>query len=117
MDAVIAVNFRFPNGVLDDDKRYVLDLGLLKVVNVIFQPTNPRYGDVIVRTLSSHYQNELPTDLINRWMDGHRLDMSSLLEEYQGFWRVNSGMLDDYPYHYNESIAISRLYCLFEKGF
>jgi hypothetical protein len=104
METVIIGKRRWPKEVLDDDKQYVLDLGLLKSDKGIFKPANPIYQEVILRTLSKRYQDELPPELANRWMDGHKLDMTALLKEFQQFWRETADMIDD-PYGYNETIS------------
>ena len=45
--------------VLDDDYQYVLDLGLLRYTEGKIIPSNPIYGEVIIRTLSSRSQMEM----------------------------------------------------------
>jgi len=45
--------------VLDDDYQYVLDLGLLREADGKIVPSNPIYGEVIIRTLSSRSQMEM----------------------------------------------------------
>jgi len=80
--------------LLDDDYRYVLDLGLLREVGTSLAPANPIYGEIIVRTLTFRSQSELddlktlpeaPTYIVA----GH-LDMTRLLKDFQQFWRENS---------------------------
>ena len=76
--------------VLDDDYQYVLDLGLLRYTEGKIIPSNPIYGEVIVRTLSSRSQMEMAQlQLPSYLMDG-KLDMKSLLTDFQQFWRENS---------------------------
>jgi hypothetical protein len=100
---VILGKVRLPDDVTDDDKQYVIDLGLLKIIKGKLKPANPIYSEVILRTLSNRYQEELPEELENKWMDGNTLDMTSLLKEFQTFWRNNSEMMGN-PYNYNETI-------------
>ena len=45
--------------VLDDDYQYVLDLGLLRYTGETIIPSNPIYGEVIIRTLTSRSQMEM----------------------------------------------------------
>ncbi len=80
--------------LLDDDYQYVLDLGLLREDGRQLLPSNPIYGEIIIRTLSFRSQQELedisslpaaPAYLV----DG-KLDMKRLLGDFQQFWRQNS---------------------------
>ncbi len=80
--------------LLDDDYQYVLDLGLLREEGRQLLPSNPIYGEIIIRTLSFRSQQELedisslpaaPAYLV----DG-KLDMKRLLGDFQQFWRQNS---------------------------
>ncbi|MDR1394940.1 MAG: PD-(D/E)XK nuclease domain-containing protein [Deltaproteobacteria bacterium] len=70
---------------LHDDLQYCLDLGLVKQ-DPGLRPSNPIYASVISRYLNSGLQNSLPPGLIGQWMDGHRLDLTALLKEFQKFW-------------------------------
>jgi hypothetical protein len=77
--------------LLHDDTRFCLDLGLVKVGAAgALEPANPIYREVIVRALTYDIQAMLPADLVNRWMDGKRLDMMALLKAFQQFWRENA---------------------------
>lgn len=93
---------------LDDDPRYVLDLGLLVSDNGFLRPANPIYGEVIPRILTIQTQTELgflpdpPSAARYRAADG-RLDMRRLLEEFQQFWRENSEAWKD-RFYYQEAI-------------
>jgi hypothetical protein len=76
--------------VLDDDYRYVLDLGLLREVDNRLTPANPIYAEVLIRALSSRaqaYFSEGPA-----YLTGGRLDMRRLLGDFQAFWREHSEM-------------------------
>ena len=81
--------------MLDDDYRYCVDLGLIRRSSDGIEPSNPIYGEVMLRTLSLDAQDELdgagydlprPKYLLP---DGG-LDMDVLLRDFQGFWRENS---------------------------
>jgi len=83
--------------MLDDDTQYCLDLGLVTPERINrggrpegLRPANPIYHDVIVRMIGIDTQEELPIELENRWMDGKRIDMTSLLKAFQQFWRENA---------------------------
>ncbi|MDR1534140.1 MAG: ATP-binding protein [Planctomycetota bacterium] len=77
--------------LLHDDTRFCLDLGLVKISAAgALEPANPIYREVILRTLTFDDQDDLPTDLINRWMDGKTLDLTALLKAFQQFWRENA---------------------------
>ncbi len=92
---------------LDDDYRYVLDLGLLRETeNRLLVPSNPIYGEIIIRTLSFRSQMELdqqqyPPEAPAYLMDG-KLDMTRLLTDFQQFWRENSDIWVE-KYQYKEA--------------
>ncbi len=75
----------------DDDRRFVLDLGLVSKVNGgHMQIANPIYREVIPRVLSSSLQDSLSQE--PQWYvapDG-RLDMHKLMTAFQQFFRENS---------------------------
>ncbi len=91
---------------LDDDYRYVLDLGLLKEnERHALVPSNRMYGEIMVRALSDAKQKMF----YNRydqpfWLkaDGS-LDMPALMAEFQRFWRENSGA-DKEIYGFREAV-------------
>jgi hypothetical protein len=89
---IVGENKRYD--LLDDDYQYVLDLGLLREAENKIVPSNPIYGEIIVRTLSFRSQQELndtpslPT--IPAYLVEGRLDMKRLLSDFQQFWRENS---------------------------
>ena len=91
---------------LDDDYRYVLDLGLLKEnERHALVPSNRMYGEIMVRVLSAAKQKLF----YNRydqpfWLrpDGS-LDMPALMSEFQRFWRENSGA-DKEIYGFREAV-------------
>ncbi|MDR1611925.1 MAG: ATP-binding protein, partial [Planctomycetota bacterium] len=88
---------------LSDDTRFCLDLGLVKATAAgALSPANPIYREVMVRTLTYHAQVSLPENLINRWMDGEKLDLTALLREFQQFWRENSEIWEE-RYEYKEA--------------
>jgi hypothetical protein len=93
MDSVITGAPFFDNQISDEDIRYVLDLGLLKSENEVFLPSNPIYGEIIIRTLTHRLERQVPKELEGRWTDGHKLDMTGLLTAFQKYWRENSEML------------------------
>jgi type II secretory pathway predicted ATPase ExeA len=75
----------------DDDRRFVLDLGLVSKVNGgHMQIANPIYAEVIPRVLTSSLQDSINQEV--KWYvapDG-RLDMTRLLTAFQQFFRENS---------------------------
>ena len=82
--------------LLDDDYRYVLDLGLLREEARRLIPANPIYGEVIVRTLNFRTQQEIeditPNTVLPAYLDNGRLDMTRQLREFQQFWREHSAI-------------------------
>lgn len=88
---------------MDDDFRYVLDLGLLaqRVGKIV--PSNPIYGEVILRVLSSQTQMTMQQQTYPpeypAYLSGGRLDMGRLLRDFQAFWRENSAIwIEKYDY-------------------
>jgi hypothetical protein len=76
-----------PSLVSANDLQYVLDLGLLTKESTGYRISNAIYREAIPRSLSEYFGAFLPDNLSNRWMDGFVLDMSSLVKEFQIFWR------------------------------
>ena len=76
--------------LLSDDARYVVDLGLLRTDRKVWEPANPIYREVMIRTLSYSTQESLPATLANRWIADGKLDMTGLLRGFQEFWRENA---------------------------
>lgn len=93
--------------LLDDDYQYVLDVGLLREsAHRLLIPSNPIYGEIIIRTLNFRSQMELekqayPTEIPAYIIDG-KLDMSLLLKDFQQFWRENSDIWVE-KYQYKEA--------------
>jgi hypothetical protein len=73
-----------------DDFEFVRDLGLIREELGVLRVANPIYNEVIARTLNYDVQQNLPVELIGRWMDGERLDLGGLLRAFQEFWRDHS---------------------------
>jgi predicted GIY-YIG superfamily endonuclease len=105
LEPIIAGDKSWNYEVSDYDIRYAADLGLIKSEAGGARPANPIYGEVIIRTLTQRLEMEVPNDPANRWMDGQKLDMTSLLQAFQQFWRENSEMLIP-PYNYTESAPL-----------
>jgi hypothetical protein len=80
--------------LLDDDYQYVLDLGLLKEFAEQLAPSNPIYGEVIIRTLSYRSQMDITKhhdpQKASAYLVKGKLDMKRLLSDFQQFWRENS---------------------------
>jgi hypothetical protein len=109
MEPIILKDSNFPEGVYESDLTYVIDLGLIKLDNNKFRPSNPIYQEAILRYLTDNFRNQqLLNGIANRWTDGKSLDMNSLLKAFQRFWRENSGILG-YPCGYRE--AYPQLVC------
>ncbi len=87
----------------DDDFQYVLDLGLMKVVNGSVVPSNPIYGEMIVRALNFEVQMTMDASdhppYAPAYMKDGALDMKKLLTDFQRFWRMNSEIwIERYQY-------------------
>jgi hypothetical protein len=81
---------------LSDDFKYVTDLGLIKVVKGIVQPSNPIYAEVILRTLSNNmqqqFESEQPELTLPRYLKDGAIDVNYLLTDFQAFWQKNSAI-------------------------
>jgi hypothetical protein len=112
MEAVIACANSFPSEISRDDRRYALELGLLKEGSAdgqSYQPANPIYQEVIIRSLTSNLQENIPAEYISKakqWMDGTKLDMKGLLESFQTYWRENCEIMSD-KYIKDSLLAVS----------
>jgi hypothetical protein len=95
IDSVIVGVPFFGNEVSDEDTQYVLDLGLLKSENEVFQPANQIYSEIIIRTLTRRLERRVPKELEGRWTDGEKLNMTGLLKAFQKYWRKNAEMLGE----------------------
>jgi hypothetical protein len=87
--------------VSEDDRRYVLDLGLLRrTPEGGLQAANPIYHEIIPRFLASGPRDTLP-HIAPTWLDARgRLDASRLLETFVAFWRRHGeALLGAAPYH------------------
>ena len=73
-----------------NDFQLVLDLGLIRNDQGVIRIANPIYNEVIARTLNFDTQENLPVELIHRWMDERTINLSGLLKGFQGFWRDHS---------------------------
>ena len=88
---------------LQDDVRFVLDLGILKMDGKMLVPANPMYAEIIGRYLSWGTQQAmgiLVPETPRVKDDG--LDMPGLMAAFQQFWRENASE-DAVPFEYREA--------------
>jgi hypothetical protein len=90
-----------PGDVPEDDRRFALDLGLLRRSELGgLVVANPIYREIIVRALAGGARDALP-QIKATWLtaDG-RLDKDALLIAFLGFWRQHGEpLLATAPYH------------------
>jgi hypothetical protein len=90
-----------PADVPEDDRRFLLDLGLLRRSPLGgLEVANPIYREIIVRTLASGTSDALPK-IPTTWLtaDG-KLDEDALLRAFIEFWRQHGEpLLRTAPYH------------------
>jgi len=86
--------------VPEDDRRFVVDLGLVRRVDGGgLQVANPIYREIIVRQLASGPRDSLP-ELRPSWLSEGRLDPDALCEAFLQFWRQHGDALQrSAPYH------------------
>ena len=78
--------------VNDDDYRYVVDLGLLRVDRGALVPSNPMYAEIIGRYLSRDEQERMIRKVPETpWAKDDGLDMPGPMAAFQQFWRENAG--------------------------
>ena len=76
----------------DEDYRYIIDLGLLRVDRGALVPANPMYAEIIGRYLSRGEQDAMIRSIPETpWVKDNGLDMPGLMAAFQQFWRENSG--------------------------
>jgi hypothetical protein len=87
----------------DDDTTYVRDLGLIAPDPPV-RPANPIYREVIVRVLSSNYQDSIATDPRSFVRPDGSFDLPHVLEEFTDWWIQNGEQLTSTG-HYSEAAA------------
>ena len=91
---------------IDDDYRYVIDLGLMREnERHALVPGNPMYGEIMLRYLSASEQKRF-YNLYGKpfWLNADgSLDMPALMAEFQNFWRENAESYKD-MYGYKEAM-------------
>jgi hypothetical protein len=101
MEAVVIGADSFPREISRDDRRYVLELGLLKespAESQTYQPANPIYQEVILRALTAKLQENIPGEYILRarqWVDGTKVNMKGLVESFRQYWMENCEIVTD----------------------
>lgn len=97
IETIIAGQVDFSITRTNPDIELATDLGLIKWDNAAgFKISNPIYEDILTRHLNSSYYDNLPSPTEWKWQkaDG-KLDMESLLKEFQGFWRSHSEIWEE----------------------
>jgi hypothetical protein len=99
--------------LFNDDLQFCLDLGILKK-NTILRPANPIYANVFVRYFGQKTYENLPDELIGKFLDGDKLRMTDLLKYFQIFWARTSAVFHD-SFHYIEKGPLILLSAYLEK--
>jgi hypothetical protein len=78
-----------------DDYLYTRDLGLIKESGGgLVEPANQIYAEIIIRMLSYSLQENLkferPNDNLPKYIVNGKIDINTLLKNFQDFWRENS---------------------------
>lgn len=79
--------------VLDDDLRFVQDLGLVVLTPTGIEIANPIYREVLPRALSQILEASLGIDSKSYLTADGRLDLPRLLDGFLRFWRENAEIL------------------------
>ncbi len=84
--------------VLDDDRLYAEDLGLVRGSSEL-EIANPIYREIIPRALTSGLQADLPAPALQPLRPDGGLDWPELLRQFRFFWRQHAeSFLDRAPY-------------------
>ncbi|MCL2283503.1 MAG: AAA-like domain-containing protein [Fibromonadales bacterium] len=94
-----------------DNYLYAKDLGLIRDFNGKVEPSNPIYAEIIIRTITQTAQeaikNSKPEFNLPKYIVDKKIDMNTLLKDFQIFWRENSEiwkeLYDEGFYEYNEA--------------
>jgi hypothetical protein len=86
--------------ILVDDIAYVRDLGIVSQSSPL-EFANPIYAEIIPRVMAAPMQESFPKEIHSPWFvkENGTLDMKKVLEEFQAYYRRNSGAwLERYEY-------------------
>jgi hypothetical protein len=92
---------RLLGDVPEDDRRFAIDLGLLRrSAEGTLEVANPIYREIILRSLTSGTRDTLPP-LTPSWLRANgRLDFDQLRDAFLAFWRQHGEpLLTSAPYH------------------
>lgn len=91
----------FPGDVPSDDRRFAVDIGLLRQSTTGgLEVANPIYREIIVRTLAEGPRDALPKIAVTWLLPDGRLDKEALLASFLDFWRQHGEpLLGTAPYH------------------
>ncbi len=78
-----------------DDLDYAVDLGLIARSDAGWQPANPLYREVLVRTLTWVRQTSLPAPWWPWRTNEGRLDLPALVDAFVAWWRRHGDLLID----------------------
>jgi hypothetical protein len=96
VESVITASPRTTVPIHIDDLSYCINLGILKEGKQgLFDasPANPLYSEVLIRTLTSPIEGEIPSEFSGMWTHGDTLDMKGLLLAFREFWLKNFEMM------------------------
>jgi hypothetical protein len=74
----------------DDDIKYAVDLGLIKVDSKDMKIANPIYQEILPRALATKFQHAMSGQPVNYILDNGLLDTNKLLNKFADFYRQNS---------------------------
>ncbi|GBU23739.1 hypothetical protein R83H12_00356 [Fibrobacteria bacterium R8-3-H12] len=78
-----------------DDYLYTRDLGLIREAGKgVVEPANKIYAEIIVRylnyTMQESFKTELPNNDLPKYIKAGKININTLLKDFQHFWRENS---------------------------
>jgi len=80
---------------ISDDYLYTRDLGLIRETGKgVVEPANRIYSEIMIRylnyTLQENFKTEMPNANLPKYIKAGKIDINTLLKEFQDFWRENS---------------------------
>jgi hypothetical protein len=89
IDAIINGTSERPLAV-DDDFKYVQDLGLIKISSTDMWISNPIYKEILPRALSDKFQKYMGGRSVDYVRSDGTIDMYKLMEKFSDFFRQNA---------------------------
>ena len=91
----ILIGEEVDNTNINEDKQYLIDLGLIRVGKQALEIANPIYREIIPRELTSYRQDMLAQESLWYIKPDGKLDIQKVLEAYIEFYKEHSELVTD----------------------